>query len=37
MSFNIQAAFSAGLISGIIATVVQMALWRLFEEPVLDT
>lgn len=37
MSFNPQAAFSAGIISGIIATVVQMALWWLFQEPVLET
>jgi hypothetical protein len=37
MSFNLQAAFSAGIISGIIATVVQMALWWLFQEPVLET
>jgi hypothetical protein len=37
MSFNLQAAFGAGIISGIIATVVQMALWWLFQEPVLET
>jgi hypothetical protein len=37
MSFNLQAAFSAGIISGIIATIVQMALWWLFKEPVLET
>lgn len=33
MSFSLRAAINAGIISGIIATVVQMALWRLFQEP----
>lgn len=33
MSFSPGAAISAGIISGIIATAVQMALWWLFQEP----
>lgn len=37
MSFSMGAAISAGIISGIIATVVQMALWWLFHEPLPET
>jgi hypothetical protein len=37
MSFSMGAAISAGIISGIIATVVQMALWWLFQEPLPET
>jgi hypothetical protein len=33
MSFSPGAAISAGIISGIIATAVQIALWWLFQEP----
>lgn len=33
MSFSLRAAVGAGIISGIIATVVQAALWWLFQEP----
>jgi hypothetical protein len=33
MSFSLSAAIGAGIISGIIATAVQMALWWLFHEP----
>jgi hypothetical protein len=33
MSFSLGAAVGAGIISGIVATVVQVALWWLFKEP----
>ena len=33
MPFSPRAAINAGLISGIIATIVQVALWWLFQEP----
>jgi hypothetical protein len=37
MSFSLGAAISAGIISGIIATVMQVALWWLFQEPLPET
>ena len=33
MPFSPRAAINAGIISGIIATIVQVALWWLFQEP----